>query len=92
MHKHRAKGKKKMSGKTLKFYSHDSCGGCKELLPIVKKYAKKNGVKLKVIDVESCRSKKCDGLRYVPYLEYGNREIKTSKELAEVLGVAETKI
>ena len=68
-------------------YKHNSCGGCRELLPIIKKLARKKGIPVKVVDVEKCKSKKCESLGYVPYIFYQNREIKTSKELAEVLGV-----
>lgn len=69
-------------------YKHDSCLGCKEILPLIKKLAKRRGIPVKVIDIDKCKDrKKCDGLKYVPYIEYRNHEIKTSKELAEVLGV-----
>lgn len=68
-------------------YKHDGCGGCRELLPIIKKLAKKRRIPLKVINIESCKTKKCDSLGYVPYIEYKNREVKTSEELAKILGV-----
>ena len=47
--------------------------------------AKKKKIPVKVIDVEKCKTKKCDSLGYVPYIEFNGREIKTAKELAEVL-------
>lgn len=68
-------------------YKHDSCGGCKEILPLIRKYAKKRGIPVKVIDVDKCKTKKCDSLGYVPYIEFHGHEIKTSKELAVILGV-----
>lgn len=71
----------------IKVYKHDGCGGCRELLPVIKKLAKRQKIPVKVIDVEKCKSKKCDKLGYVPYIEYKGQEIKTSRELAEVLGV-----
>jgi thiol-disulfide isomerase/thioredoxin len=74
-------------------FKHDSCGGCKEILPLIRKLAKKKGIPVKVIDVDKCKDKKkCDGIHYVPYLEYRGKEIKTSKELAEVLGVSKKEI
>lgn len=42
---------------------------------------------MKVVDIEKCKTKKCASVGYVPYMEYRGKEIKTSKELAEVLGV-----
>lgn len=68
-------------------FKHNSCGGCRELLPIIKKLARKRKIPVKVIDVEKCKTKKCNELGYVPYIEYQGKEIKTSKELAEVLRV-----
>lgn len=79
----RAKAKKS----AITVYKHDGCGGCRELLPVIKKLAKKRKIPLKVINVENCKTKKCDSLGYVPYIEYRGKEIKTSQELADVLGV-----
>lgn len=68
-------------------FAHHGCGGCRELLPIIKKLAKKKKIPVKVVDVEKCKTAKCDKLGYVPYIEYKGKEIKTSERLAEVLGV-----
>jgi thiol-disulfide isomerase/thioredoxin len=68
-------------------FKHNGCGGCREILPIIRKLAKKRGIPVKVVDLEKCKTKKCNSLGYVPYIEYNHKEIKTSKELAEVLGV-----
>lgn len=68
-------------------YKHSGCGGCRELLPVIKKLARKKRIPVKVIDIQKCRTKKCNKLGYVPYIEFRGREIKTSQELAEVLGV-----
>lgn len=68
-------------------FKHNDCGGCRQLVPIIKKLAKKKKIPVKIIDVEKCKSKKCDSLGYVPYIEYNGKEIKTSQQLAEVLGV-----
>lgn len=67
-------------------YAHNGCGGCRELLPIIKKLAKKKKIPVKVVDIEKCKTAKCDKLGYVPYIEFQGREIKTSGELAKVLG------
>lgn len=68
-------------------FKHDSCDGCKEIIPIIKRMAKKKKIPVKIIDVEKCKDKKkCDSLKYVPYIEYENREIKTSKDLDELFG------
>lgn len=57
------------------------------MLPVIKKLAKKRKIPVKVVNIEKCKTKKCDSLGYVPYIEYQKREIKTSQELAEILGV-----
>lgn len=67
-------------------FKHSGCGGCRQLLPVIKKLAKKKKIPVKVIDVEKCKSRKCEKLGYVPYIEYKGKEVKTSKELAEILG------
>lgn len=79
-----------MAKKTsITVYKSNSCGGCKEIMPLIRKLAKKKGVTVKVVDIEHCKDrKKCDGIQYVPYLEFRGREIKTSKELADALGVS----
>lgn len=71
----------------ITIYAHHGCGGCRELLPVIKKLAKKRKIPVKVVNIEKCKTKKCDSLGYVPYIEYQKREIKTSQELAEILGV-----
>lgn len=68
-------------------YKHNGCGGCREILPLIKKLAKKRKIPVKVVDIEKCKTKKCDSLGYVPYIEYNNHEIKNSQQLAELLGV-----
>lgn len=68
-------------------YKDNRCGGCRELLPIIKKLAKKRKIPVKVISIDKCKSKKCSKMEYVPFIEYRNHEIKTSQELAQVLGV-----
>ena len=67
-------------------YAHHGCGGCRELLPIIKRLAKKKKIPVKVIDIEKCKTEKCNKLGYVPYIEFNHREIKTSQELAQILG------
>lgn len=76
-----------MAKSAITVFAHHGCGGCRELLPIIRKLAKKKKIPVKVVDVEKCKTKKCDQLGYVPYIEYKKREIKTSEELAKVLGV-----
>lgn len=56
-------------------------------MPIIKKLAKKRRIPVKVVNIEKCKTKKCNSLGYVPYIEYRGHEIKTSQELAKVLGV-----
>lgn len=67
-------------------FKHDGCEGCRELIPVIKKLAKKKKIPVKIIDVEKCKTKKCNSLGYVPYIEYRGKEVKTSRQLAKILG------
>lgn len=71
---------------TITIYKSDHCGGCKQIVPIVKRLAKKKGISVKVVDVEKCDEQgKCDEVKYVPYVKIGNREVTDMRELAKIL-------
>lgn len=77
----------KRTSKGITVYKHDGCAGCRTLVPVIKKLAKKKKIPVKVIDIDKCKTSKCKELGYVPYIEFKGKEIKTSQELASALGV-----
>lgn len=61
--------------KTVTFYFSEYCEGCHTLEPIVKEAAQKKGLKFKTVDVESCNTKRCDSMEWVPSVYIGRKEL-----------------
>ena len=61
--------------KTLRYYWAPGCGGCEELRPAFKELAQLKGWKFKEINVETCKSKICNTIEYVPTVYIGNKKL-----------------
>jgi len=70
--------------KTLRFYWQPSCASCEELKPAFKELAKLKGWKYKAINVETCKSKICNSVEYVPTIYVGNKKLDF-KEMEKLL-------
>jgi len=60
---------------TLRYYWLPGCGGCEELKPAFKELAKLKGWKYKEVNVETCESKICNSLDYVPTVFIGRNKL-----------------
>ena len=69
---------------TITIYKSDECGACATVVPLIKRLARNKGVNVKVIDVDEC-GKKCDGIKYVPYIEVDGRKMDDVSQLANML-------
>ena len=54
------------------------------MVPLIKRLARNKGVSVNVIDVDEC-GKKCDGIKYVPYVEVDGIKMSDLSKLAEML-------
>ncbi|GAH01398.1 unnamed protein product [marine sediment metagenome] len=70
--------------KTLRYYWHPDCAGCEDLKPAFKEIAKLKGMKYREINVEKCKSKRCNSLEYVPTVYIGNKQLNL-KEMDKIL-------
>jgi len=61
--------------KTLSYYWHPDCDACGELKPAFQKIARLKGWKFKEINVETCKSKICDDIEYVPTVYVGKKKL-----------------
>jgi len=66
-------------GKTLRYYWDPSCGVCEELKPAFKELADLKGWKFREINVETCRSKICNDIEYVPTVYVGSKKLDLKK-------------
>ena len=69
--------------KTLTYYWHPDCEGCRELKPVFKEIAKEKGWKYKEIDVADCETKICGTIEYVPtvYLDKKKLDFKDMEKM-----------
>jgi len=65
--------------KTLRYYWDPSCGVCEELKPAFKELAKIKGWTYREINVETCRSKICNDIEYVPTVYVGSKKLDLKK-------------
>ena len=65
--------------KKVTFYYHKDCEGCKDLRPLVKKAAKAKGLKFEQINVESCETRFCNNLEFVPVLVLNGKKLSPKK-------------
>jgi len=65
--------------KTLRFYWDPDCGGCEELKPAFRELAKLKGWTFKMINVQTCKSKICDKIEYVPTVYVGRKKLDLSE-------------
>ncbi len=70
--------------KTLRYYWSPDCGGCEELRPAFKELAKLKGWKYREINVDTCKSKICDDIEYVPTIFVGSKKLDL-KEMEKIL-------
>ncbi len=70
--------------KTLRYYWHPDCGGCEELKPAFKELAELKGWKYKEINIETCKSKRCNAMEYVPTVFVGSKKLNL-KEMEKLL-------
>ncbi len=70
--------------KTLRFYWDPSCGVCEELKPAFKELAKLKRWRYKEYNVETCKSKICNELEYVPTVYVGRKKLDL-KEMEKLL-------
>jgi len=54
------------------------------VVPLITKLARNKGVTVNVVDVDEC-GKKCDDIKYVPYVEVDGRKMDNLSKLAEML-------
>ena len=65
--------------KQITFYYHKDCGFCEDLKPLVKKAAKMKGYGFKQVDVETCETKFCNALSYVPVVVLDGKKLSPKK-------------
>ena len=70
--------------KNITIYKSDGCGVCATVVPLIKKLAKRKGVSVNVIDVDDC-GKRCDSIKYVPYVEVDGTKMNDLSKLAQML-------
>ena len=68
----------------ITIYKSDGCGVCTTIVPLIKRLAKRKGVSVNVIDVDEC-GKRCDGIKYVPYVEVDGQKMNDLSKLAQML-------
>jgi len=73
--------------KKITIYKSNKCGACAVLVPEIRRLAKEKKIRVQVIDVDKCHSKKCDAIGYVPKILVDGREVRTGAELKRVFGV-----
>ena len=70
--------------KTLRYYWDPSCGVCEELKPAFRELAKLKGYSYKEYNVETCKSKICNEIEYVPTVYVGSKKLDF-KEMEKLL-------
>jgi len=70
--------------KTLRYYWDPDCRGCEELRPAFRELAKLKGWKFKAINVETCKTKICNKIEYVPTVYVGRKKLNF-KEMDNLL-------
>ena len=65
--------------KKVTFYYHKDCDFCKDLRPLIKKAAKSKGLKFRQVNVETCETKFCDTLEYVPTVVLDGKKLNAKK-------------
>jgi len=63
----------------LTIYKSDQCLPCKKLVPIIRKNARAKGDKVKVVDIDSCKSKECTEVSYTPTILRDGKKLKDSE-------------
>ena len=59
----------------LVIYKSNSCGACKQMVPVIKRNAKALGDKVKIIDIDSCKSKECNSISLTPTVLRDGKEL-----------------
>ena len=72
------------SVKSITIYASHDCPACAEIVPFIKKLAKKKKVPVKIVDVDEC-GKPCDWVKYVPLVKVDGRQVKNMNKLARML-------
>jgi thioredoxin-like negative regulator of GroEL len=61
----------------LVIYKSDACEPCRQMVPVIKRNARARGDKVKIIDIDSCKSKECAEVSFTPTI------LRDGKELSE---------
>lgn len=69
---------------TITIYKSDSCGACATVVPLITRLARKKGVSVNIVDVDDC-GKKCDNIKYVPFIEVDGHKMNDLSKLANML-------
>ena len=70
---------------TITIYKTQSCGYCPGVINhINRKYGGRRGVSVEVIDVDQCKTEKCEQIMYTPYVELDGRQVEVS-QLEQIL-------
>ncbi len=70
---------------TVTFYYSPGCAGCNEIEPVVRKAAKKKGMKFKKVNVDECNTDACQKMGFVPTVYIGKKELSMG-ELEALVG------
>ena len=69
--------------KQITVYKTNYCPACHQVVPLIKKLARKKGVAVTVVDVEKC-GQPCDWVRFVPALKVDGKRAKIGQVLKEL--------
>ena len=71
--------------KKVTFYYHKDCEFCKDLRPLVKRAAKAKGLMFEQINVETCETRFCNSLEFVPTIVLSGKKLN-KKQVEKFLG------
>lgn len=72
--------------KTMTFYYSPGCPGCHELEPVIRKAARKKGMRFKKVNVDECKTDVCESMGFVPTVYIGKKELSIG-ELEKIIDV-----
>ena len=63
----------------LTIYKSDQCLPCRQMVPVIKRNAKARGDKVRVIDIDSCKSKDCNAISLTPTVVRDGKELSKAE-------------
>lgn len=60
-------------------YKSEACGACKRIVPIIRRNARARGDKVKVVDIDKCKSEDCKEVSFTPTVLRDGKELKDSE-------------